>query len=179
MKKIGFVAILFFMVALGAVAQEESRRMRPRGGQRMNKEMMAKRMTERQTKRLSLTDVQQDSMLVFNSDYLAQMQALRSNRPTHNREQVANDSLSNKKMDKKEMRKHRKEMEKQSAARMDSLRTVYMMRVKSVLTEEQFAEFEKKQSERPQHGRRPDAPHRGRNEWRNHEADFGGEDMNN
>ena len=178
MKKIGFVAILFLMVALGTVAQEESRRMRPRGGQRMNKEMMAKRMTERQAKRLSLTDVQQDSMLIFNSDYLAQMQALRSNRPNHNRAQVANDSLSGKKMDKKEMRKQRKEMEKQSAAQMDSLRTVYMMRVKSVLTEKQFAEFEKMQSERPQHGRRPDGPHRGRNEWRNHEADFGGEGLN-
>lgn len=178
MKKFGFMAILFSMVALGTVAQENSRRMRPRGEHRMNKEMMAKRMTERQTQRLSLTDVQQDSMQVFNLEFLTQMQALRPDRSDHRREQVVSDSLSNKKMDRKEMRKRRKEMEKQSTAQMDSLRTVYNMRVKSVLSDEQYAEFEKMQSERPQHGRRPDGPRGGRNEWRTHDSGFEREGMN-
>lgn len=160
MKKIGLMMFALVAMLTGVSAQENG----PRGdrrGPRMDRETMVTRMTERQAERLGLNEEQTAKMKELNADYFAQMEQMRGGAP------VKNDSIAPKKL----TREERKALREANEEKMKTLRTDYMAKVKEVLTEEQYAKFEKMEKERPQGrpGGRRGGPRGG------NRGDFGGD----
>lgn len=140
MKKIGLILFAFLAMTFSAMAQDNGERRERRGGQRMNKEQMVERMTQRQVERLKLTKEQTAQMKVLNESLVTEMMAGRTERPNRN------DSNASRQMSREERDSVRQAREK----RMTEMQNNYVTLVKAVLTPEQFTEFEKMQKERPQ-----------------------------
>lgn len=143
MKKLGLILFAFLAMSVCAMAQDEGRQRGQRQGRmpRFNKEQMVKNMTDRQVERLKLTDEQTAQMKVLNEALVTEMMSQRS--------QMDNPDEPRQELTREEREKMRAEREK----KMTEMQNNYMTLVKAVLSEEQFAEFEKMQKERPQGSR--------------------------
>lgn len=162
MKKFGLILFAFLAMSVCAVAQGEGRQRGERRMQRMNKEQMVERMTQRQVERLKLTDEQTAQMKVLNEALVTEMMSQRPER---------NDSVPRKEL----TREEREEMRKQHQAKMEEMQNNYVTLVQAVLTPEQFTEFEKMQKERPR-GPRPGGPRGPRGDRGGFDGDRGGFD---
>lgn len=136
MKKIGLILFALMLMSVGAAAQQNAGG-RERRGPRMDKATMVERMTDRQVKRLKLTEDQTAQMKVLNEALVTEMMSQAPQR---------NDSVPRREMSREEREAQRKARE----ARMEEMRNNYVTLAKAILTPEQFAEFEKMQKERPQ-----------------------------
>lgn len=148
MKKIGLILFAFLAMSVCAMAQDEGRQRGQRQGRmpRFNKEQMVKNMTDRQVERLKLTDEQTAQMKVLNEALVTEMM---SQRP-----QMGKPGEPRQELTREEREKMRAEREK----KMTEMQNNYVTLVKAVLSEEQFAEFEKMQKERPQGFRQGQGP---------------------
>lgn len=135
MKRIAFLMIaLLMMGGITAMAQGH------RGDhKRMTPQERAEKMTERMVKEYSLNDTQKAQLLELN---LAQCEKMDGRMSMHPKKDAKKDRKETSKMTKEERIKMREERK--------ANRTAYNTQLQKIMTQDQYASYLKKQSEREQ-----------------------------
>lgn len=135
MKRIAFLMIaLLMMGGITAMAQGH------RGDhKRMTPQERAEKMTERMVKEYSLNDTQKAQLLELN---LAQCEKMDGRMSMHPKKDAKKDRKETPKMTKEERKKMREVRE--------ANRTAYNTQLQKIMTQDQYASYLKKQSEREQ-----------------------------
>lgn len=135
MKRIAFLMIaLLMMGGITAMAQGH------RGDhKRMTPQERAEKMTERMVKEYSLNDTQKAQLLELN---LAQCEKMDGRMSMHSKKDAKKDRKETSKMTKEERIKMREERKANRAA--------YNTQLQKIMTQDQYASYLKKQSEREQ-----------------------------
>ena len=134
MKRIAFLMIALFMI--GGVVMAQGQRGEHK---KMTPAERAEKMTERMVKEYSLNDAQKKQLLEVNLARCEKMDARMSMRP----------DVSGKKDGKKAPQMTKEEREKMRAE-MKNANDEYNAQLQKIMTEEQYASYTKKQSEREQ-----------------------------
>lgn len=135
MKRIAFLMVaLLMMGGITAMAQGH------RGDhKRMTPKERAEKMTERMVKEYSLNDTQKAQLLELN---LAQCEKMDGRMSMHPKKDAKKGGKETSKMPKEERKKMREERE--------ANRTAYNTQLQKIMTQDQYASYLKKQSEREQ-----------------------------
>ena len=134
MKRIAFLMIALFMI--GGVVMAQGQRGEHK---KMTPAERAEKMTERMVKEYSLNDAQKKQLLEVNQARCEKMDARMSMRP----------DVNGKKDGKKAPQMTKEEREKMRAE-MKNANDEYNAQLQKIMTEEQYASYTKKQSEREQ-----------------------------
>ena len=134
MKRIAFLMIALFMI--GGVVMAQGQRGEHK---KMTPAERAEKMTERMVKEYSLNDAQKKQLLEVNLARCEKMDARMSMRP----------DVNGKKEGKKARQMTKEEREKMRAE-MKNANDEYNAQLQKIMTEEQYASYTKKQSEREQ-----------------------------
>lgn len=134
MKRIAFLMIALFMI--GGVVMAQGQRGEHK---KMTPAERAEKMTERMVKEYSLNDTQKKQLLEVNLAQCEKMDARMSMRPD-----------GNGKKDGKKAPQMTKEEREKMRAEMKNANDEYNAQLQKIMTEEQYASYTKKQSEREQ-----------------------------
>ena len=134
MKRIAFLMIALFMI--GGVVMAQGQRGEHK---KMTPAERAEKMTERMVKEYSLNDAQKKQLLEVNLARCEKMDARMSMRPDVNA-----------KKDGKKAPQMTKEEREKMRAEMKNANDEYNAQLQKIMTEEQYASYTKKQSEREQ-----------------------------
>ena len=148
MKKI-VMTLVALLTMTSAIAQESNQENnRPNIEMRGRRQMTPEMMTENMAKQLNLTDEQKAKMLDLNTQYKDMFRGPGMRGPIRQRPSDASNGASEQK--RREGRPEMTEEQKAAMQQMQEKRKEYNEKVKEILTEEQYKEYEKMN------------PHRGR-----------------
>ena len=148
MKTLIVMLVALFCLGLQAEAQ------RPARDRKMTPEQMAEQSTARMVQKYKLNQVQTDSLFALNKRRMEQMERMRPPR-------ISEDSL--RAMDKDARKAYRKEMKKMQdgmRGKMQKSAEEYEQALRKILTEEQYAQYQKDRQVRMdrRRGPRPGGP---------------------
>ncbi len=158
MKKFFFACMAAFLMGSVATAQEERPERKP-----FDAEAQAKRMTERMVKEYALTDAQMEKLLVVNREWMEKMKDMPTPPRQHPGKRQGEKSCCccckagapgpGPEMERPEQQapltdEQRAEQKKEREKKMEEMkaaRQAYEDQLKQIMTEEQFANYQKKQ----------------------------------